>query len=102
MIGYKTFPFNTFNITPIENIENDKYSIKNNTTYDKEVFFAAANQSRAINNSMINFTVIAIKVCMVCSSAFLPVPRKNITSVTMEDTIKAAVRIRRSGISVIG
>jgi hypothetical protein len=51
-----------FNITHIKNIENVKYSTKNNKIYDKEVFLAIINQTRAITSSIKNLRVFAARV----------------------------------------
>jgi hypothetical protein len=61
---YKDFFFNAFSIIFMVNNENAKYSTKNNKIYFDEVFFATANQARAIKSSTRNLTPTATKVCI--------------------------------------
>jgi hypothetical protein len=55
-------------MTIMENIENAKYSIKNNSKYSGEVFFAATNHISATNSSNRNFIPTAANVCIVFAS----------------------------------
>jgi len=51
-----------FNITQIENIENVKYSTKNNNINDNEVFLAIINHIKAIISSNRNLTITLASV----------------------------------------
>ena len=59
---YKDFFFNVFNITNIENKVNVKYSTKNNTIDDIDVFLAIKNQIKAIISSTRNLKLILTSV----------------------------------------
>ena len=77
-----------FNITNIENIENAKYSTKNNKIYDKDVFLATINHTRAIISSSRNLRVIAASVYTGWLVVSLVCPLKNIIK-TIPDTIES-------------
>jgi len=51
-----------FNITHIENIENVKYSTKNNNINDNEVFLAIKNHNNAIISSIRNLIITLKRV----------------------------------------
>jgi hypothetical protein len=73
-----------------------KYKTKNIKTDVKEVFLATINQRSANTSSIINFRLIATRLCRVWLSGSLACPFKKIRIVTSEITEKTGDNIKIS------
>jgi hypothetical protein len=75
--------------------ENVKYSTKNNMIHERSVFFETTNHASAMKSSAINFTLMAVNVCIVLSRGSFETPLKKIMRPPVEAMANETERLKR-------